>query len=163
MYGFSFNTTVGDISLQGEIAYRPNMPLQVDTQDLTFHALGPMLSRCHDPGPLGIGTCTGTAGGLSDVDNVNYGPSDFIPYPGVTAYDDTFDLAIGAAVGSARSFPNFIGAYRGVAAGETPPNSYIRGCSKSARSSCRTCPAPTCCRSSRPARTTTPAPAPTAA
>src|SRR6185436_17656746 len=48
MYGFSFNTTMGDLSLQGEIAYRPDMPLQVDTQDLTFHALGPMLSRCHN-------------------------------------------------------------------------------------------------------------------
>jgi hypothetical protein len=127
LFGFSFNTTVGDISLQGEVAYRPDMPLQVDTQDLTFHALGPMLSRCHE-----VDTCTGTTGGLSTVDSVTYGSSDFTPYPG-TLYDDgnthtdTFDLAVGAAVGSARSFPSFIGAYRGVAPGETPPDSYIRG------------------------------------
>jgi hypothetical protein len=123
MFGFSFNTTLGDFSLQGELAYRPDMPLQIDTQDLTFHALGPMLSRCHDP----AAGCTGTAGGISGADGVNYGSSDFIPYPGVTGYNDTFDLAVGAAVGSARSFPSFIGAYRGVAPGETPPNSYIRG------------------------------------
>lgn len=127
LYGFSFNTTVGDISLQGEMAYRPDMPLQVDTQDLTFHALGPMLSRCHDAGSGGTGTCTGTTAGTSTVDGNNYGSSDFNPYPGHTAYPDTFDLGVGAAVGSARSFPSFIGAYRGVAPGETPPNSYIRG------------------------------------
>jgi Protein of unknown function (DUF1302) len=130
LWGFSFNTTVGDISLQGELAYRPDMPLQVDTQDLTFHALGPMLARCHDPNPAsGSGPCTGTAGGTSTVDGVTYGRSDFTPYPntGITAYNDTFDLAVGAGVGSARSFPSFIGAYRGVAPGETPPNSYIRG------------------------------------
>ncbi|MGH8481491.1 MAG: DUF1302 domain-containing protein [Nevskiaceae bacterium] len=134
MYGFSFNTTVGDFSLQGEIAYRPNMPLQVDTQDLTFHALGPMLARCHDPGPGGTGTCTGSTGGTSTVDGVAYGSSDFTAYPGSpfegAEYNDTFDLAIGAGVGSARSFPSFVGAYRGVAAGETPPNSYIRGWEK---------------------------------
>lgn len=127
MYGFSFNTTTGDISLQGEIAFRPNMPLQVDTQDLTFLALGPMLTRCHNAGPSGTGTCTGTVGGTSTVDGRQYNESDFNPYPGITAYPDTFDLAVGAAVGSARSFPSFIGAYRGIAPGETPPNSYIRG------------------------------------
>ncbi|MGH8442865.1 MAG: DUF1302 domain-containing protein [Nevskiaceae bacterium] len=127
MYGFSFNTTVGDISLQGEIAFRPDMPLQVDTQDLTFHALGPMLGRCHTP----AAGCAGTVTGTSAVDGVSYDtPSDFTPYPGtgIAAFTDTFDLLIGGAgVGSARAFPSFIGAYRGVAAGETPPESYIRG------------------------------------
>ncbi|MGQ0586302.1 MAG: DUF1302 domain-containing protein [Gammaproteobacteria bacterium] len=127
MFGFSFNTTAGDFSLQGELAYRPDMPLQIDTQDLTFHAIGPMLQRCHVPG-----TCGGTAGGTSAIDGVAYGSSDFNPYPGVAAYADTFDLdfgagVIGTATGSARSFPSFIGAWRGVAPGETPPNSYIRG------------------------------------
>jgi len=146
LYGFSFNTTLGDFSIQGEVAYRPNMPLQVDLQDLTFHALGPMLARCHDP--LGSsGPCEGTTTGVSQVDNQNYGSSDFIPYPDWASrfpelaayaaanpcpsnqggYCDTFDLGVGAGVGSARSFPSFVGAYRGVAAGETPPNSYIRG------------------------------------
>jgi hypothetical protein len=128
MYGFSFNTTLGDFSLQGEIAYRPNSPLQVDTQDLTFHALGPMLSRCHNQAVA----CQGTTTGISTVTGTNFGDSDFTPYPGsgVTAYNDTFDLGIGAGVGSARAFPSFVGAYRGVAAGETPPESYIRGWEK---------------------------------
>jgi hypothetical protein len=125
MYGFSFNTTMGDFSLQGELAFRPDMPLQVDTQDLTFHALGPMLSRCHNEAV----NCQGTTTGVSTVSGIAFGDSDFAPYPGsgVSAYNDTFDLGIGAGVGSARAFPSFIGAYRGVAAGETPPNSYIRG------------------------------------
>jgi hypothetical protein len=131
MYGFSFNTTLGDFSLQGEIAFRPDMPLQVDSQDLTFHALGPMLARCHDAGPGGTGTCSGSSGGTSSVDNVPYGSSDFTAYPGSpfegNEYPDTFDLLVGAGVGSARSFPSFIGAYRGIAPGETPPSSYIRG------------------------------------
>lgn len=40
MFGFSFNTTVGDISISGEYAYRPNQPLQITTPDLTLYALG---------------------------------------------------------------------------------------------------------------------------
>jgi hypothetical protein len=29
MYGFSFNTTIADASVFGELAYRPNMPVGV--------------------------------------------------------------------------------------------------------------------------------------
>jgi hypothetical protein len=123
MYGFSFNTTLGDFSIQGELAFRPDMPMQVDLQDLTFHALGPMLARCHDPAVA----CSGSSGGTSQVDGQAYLTSDFEPYPGFTAFPDTFDLAVGAGVGSARSFPSFVGSYRGIAPGETPPSSYIRG------------------------------------
>ncbi len=126
MYGVSFNTTAGDLSFQGEVAYRPNLPLQVDAEDLVFAALNPMLSRCHNQSA----GCTGSNGGIgTDASGaeVVYGSSDFNPYPGRTAYADTFDLLIGAGVGSARSFPSFVNQYRGVAAGEQPPNSYIRG------------------------------------
>ena len=141
LFGFSFNTTVGDISLQGEIAFRPDMPLQVDLQDLTFHALGPMLTRCHNAaststivqpdscGTQGTGS-TSSVGQGPDGNDANYLDSNFDPYPGMPSFFDTFNLAVGAGVGSARSFPSFIGAYRGVAAGETPPNSYIRGWEK---------------------------------
>lgn len=122
LYGISFNTTLGDWSIQGELAYRPDMPLQVDFEDQTFLALGPTLSRCHDPA---IG-CTGTSTGLGpavDGSQVAYGSSDFVPYPdsGVAPYPDTFDLGIGHAVGSARAFPSFVGAWRGIPAGEQPP------------------------------------------
>ena len=67
MLGFSFNTTIGEFSLQGEVAYRPDLPLQVDVEDLLFAAYGPTLTRCHNPdisgssGPLPrTGTCAGT-------------------------------------------------------------------------------------------------------
>lgn len=48
LFGFSFNTTAGPVSLQGEVAYRPNAPLQVDPEDLVFAAFGPTLTRCHN-------------------------------------------------------------------------------------------------------------------
>lgn len=129
MYGVSFNTTVGDLSLQGEVAYRPNLPLQVDAEDLTFTALQPLLTRCPD---VPVGGCISSTAGLGlDATGAQtvYQGSDFTPYPGtgITAYPDTFDLAIGHATNSARAFPSFVNAYRGVAPGETPPNSYVRG------------------------------------
>lgn len=41
MYGLSFNTTVGDFAFSGEYAYRPNLPIQIHTVDLTYAALLP--------------------------------------------------------------------------------------------------------------------------
>jgi len=41
LFGMSFNTSFGGISVQGEVAYRPNLPLQVDDIDLAFAALQP--------------------------------------------------------------------------------------------------------------------------
>lgn len=41
MYGVSFNTTIGDYALSGEYAFRENLPIQVDTVDLTYTALQP--------------------------------------------------------------------------------------------------------------------------
>ena len=41
MMGMSFNTTVGDYALSGEYAYRSNLPVQIDTVDLTYTALQP--------------------------------------------------------------------------------------------------------------------------
>lgn len=125
LYGLSFNTVVGELSLQGEVAWRPDMPLQVDAEDLAFHALGPTATRCHDPrsGAAGSG-CRGTNGGRGR-DGEFYGSSDF-RNPNVSEYPDTFDLGFGHAPGSARAFPSFIGAYRGVAPGETPPQTYVQ-------------------------------------
>jgi hypothetical protein len=129
MFGVDFTTTFGEYSFQGEISYRPNVPLQVAVIDLAFAAFGPTLTRCHDAS-LG---CAGARAGLGFDENGNYvvyenndfnvGTDDDYVNP----YPDTINLAVGAAPGSARSFPNFIMPYRGVAVGETPPNSYIQG------------------------------------
>ena len=126
VYGVDFTTTFGEYSFQGEIAYRPNVPLQVSIIDLAFASFGPVLTRCHDPE---IG-CVGASAGLgydAEGNYVIYEGNDFTNADGVNPYKDTFSLVVGAAPGSARSFPNFIMPYRGVAVGETEPNSYIRG------------------------------------
>ncbi|MFC4252455.1 DUF1302 domain-containing protein [Sinimarinibacterium flocculans] len=169
LFGLSFATTALGWSFQGEVAWRPNAPLQVDTEDLIFAAFGPTLSRCHDPdlprllptgdalnGALGLvdtifGLASQLTGGVIGVPNVLpagagcagttvgvgavgpgssptlslgslgvYAPSDYVVdatgTPG--AFTDTFDLAIGHAPGSARSFPAFVTPYRGIEAGE---------------------------------------------
>lgn len=41
MFGISFNTSFDDVSIQGEIAYRPNQPLQIEFIDVAFAALQP--------------------------------------------------------------------------------------------------------------------------
>ena len=48
MYGISFNTTIGDLSLSGEVAYRPDLPLQVSTVDATLFALSPAFGQARD-------------------------------------------------------------------------------------------------------------------
>ena len=40
LYGLSFQTNVGGTALSGEISYRPNMPMQINSTDLSFAALG---------------------------------------------------------------------------------------------------------------------------
>jgi hypothetical protein len=44
LYGFSFNTTLesSGIALQGELSYRPDVPLQIDDVELLFAALSPL-------------------------------------------------------------------------------------------------------------------------
>lgn len=43
LYGMSFNTTLpGGVAWQGEISYRPNVPLQVDDVELLFASLTPL-------------------------------------------------------------------------------------------------------------------------
>ncbi len=50
MFGFSFNTTLGTWGVQGELAYRDNMPLQIDTDSLTIASA---LQQCAFPGAVG--------------------------------------------------------------------------------------------------------------
>ena len=133
LYGLSFNTTLGEYSLQGEVAFRPNLPLQVDEHDLAFAAYGPTLSNCMDPhsGRNGSGCVTGDVPGIGFTENggtkIYNSGGNFVPAPGKTGFNDSFDLLIGGMTGSARAFPNFIIPYRGGVIGENPANSYLRG------------------------------------
>lgn len=59
MYGFSFNTTVGTWGVQGDFTYRPNQPVQLDTDQLTIAGLN---SACVFHGILGATTMASLAG-----------------------------------------------------------------------------------------------------
>jgi hypothetical protein len=129
LFGASFNTTVGSWSVQGEVAYRPHQPLQVDVQDLVFAAAGPTLSNCAQSiGCEGTAPLYGTKFGDFSFDNtgatVGYGTSDV---PGQTdniniGKVNTLKLfglnlvntyGTGALPSPERAFPNFIIPYRG--------------------------------------------------
>ncbi|MGQ0618375.1 MAG: DUF1302 domain-containing protein [Panacagrimonas sp.] len=126
MYGISANTSFGDIAVQGEIAYRPDQPLQVALVDLVFAAYGPTLTNCHLP-PGCVGSTAGL-GVLPDGSVGVYGSSDFVGVNGVLgSFPDTIDAVVGALPGAGRSFPSFIIPYRGGVIGDNPANSYIRG------------------------------------
>lgn len=116
LYGASFNTTLGNYSLQGEVAYRPNKPFQVNPQDLAFAALGPSLTVC---GQNGI-SCLGAPGvGQNAAGGTQtYGSSSNNPYPGQTTQQDTLGLVVGSVPGSQRAFPNLVIPYRGGVLGQ---------------------------------------------
>lgn len=51
LYGLSWNTNIaGGIAMQGEISYRPNMPLQIDDVELLFAGLTPLNAFVPQPG-----------------------------------------------------------------------------------------------------------------
>ena len=128
MFGVDFTTTFGEYSFQGELSYRPNVPLQVALIDVAFSAFGPVLGSCHNED---VG-CFGSSAGLGfdeTGDFVLYEGNDFTDADGNNPYADTINLVVGAVPGSARSFPSFLIPYRGGAdaIGNNAPNSYIQG------------------------------------
>ena len=125
LYGISFNTTVGDYSIQGEAAFRPNLPVQVSVIDVAFAAAQPFLTRCHDETINCAGTQGGGVGFNGTGDNTTPGRSDFAGSDAIDGCDnaaggncDTVNLILGAAPSSARSFPSFLVPYRGATLGE---------------------------------------------
>ncbi len=44
LYGMSFQTNVSGVAVAGELSYRPNMPMQINSTDLTLAALGQPVS-----------------------------------------------------------------------------------------------------------------------
>lgn len=63
MYGFSFNTTVGNASVFGELAYRPNLPIGVAT---TNDLLGDLLGQALTLGGGGVTNIGGQSVQLGD-------------------------------------------------------------------------------------------------
>lgn len=119
LYGLSFNTTLGDFSIQGEAAFRPNLPVQVSVVDVAFAAAQPFLTRCHDAALGCAGTQGGGTGFNADGSRGDQPASDAVD--GCTAAAgncDTVNLILGAAPSSARAFPSFLVPYRGATLGE---------------------------------------------
>ena len=124
LIGASFNTTVGSYSLQGEVAYRPNKPLQIDAHDLAFAALGSQGVACDLHGVQCQGTSLPTFTGIGNAADggfTTYGSSDAVNKAGQVYTTDTYDLVIGHAPPSQRAFPNFVIPYRGGVVGENSP------------------------------------------
>lgn len=62
LYGLSFQTNISGTAVSGELSYRPNMPIGINSTDLTFAALGsafsPVFTSGHEARVLG-GEITG--------------------------------------------------------------------------------------------------------
>lgn len=124
LFGVSFNTTAWNIAWAGELAYRPNKPLQVDVEDVFFVALQPVFPREKVPIVPNLNFSDTLDGlGLSDsilanLDNTLLalaGLPGFEHLEGATLADSEFAL------------PAYLWEYRGNEPGEVPPNTYIRG------------------------------------
>ncbi|MBD9484553.1 DUF1302 domain-containing protein [Pseudomonas sp. PDM14] len=67
MYGFSFNTTVGEASVFGELSYRPNMPIGISaTNDILGDLLGQGVTgqtNLYDGAVSGSQACARVSGG----------------------------------------------------------------------------------------------------
>ena len=82
LYGLSFNAALGDFGIQGEIAYRENLPLQIHQADLVFAALQPAFPA-QDVDVAGQATLPGARSAVPDyVETVYRGhavqPGDYI-------------------------------------------------------------------------------------
>ena len=83
LWGFSFNTLIGDVALQGEYAFRENLPVQVHQVDLVYAHLQPAFPE-NDVDLLGLATVPGARNAVPDYvetryrGNTNIQPGDYI-------------------------------------------------------------------------------------
>lgn len=132
LFGASFSTVIDGLAVRGELAYRPNQPVQVDLEDVLFAALQPALPR-HDI-PL-FGTADTLPGLISAIQDPNNALSVLAGaagnLPGTIGALQTLLGApnlLGTTVPGARTaLPDFVTTYRGGKPGEVTPGSYIRG------------------------------------
>lgn len=135
IFGLSYNTIFKNWAWQGEIAWRPNLPVQVDIEDVLFAAFQPVFPRNTiplapniagglDPDELcstlgGITSlagalCSGAQGTLGDV-------LDLAGIPDVTGLEGA------TLANSQRALPDFVTRYRGGVPGEVIPGQEISG------------------------------------
>lgn len=100
LFGASWNTTLpGGVAWQGEVSYRPNMPLQIDDVELLFAALSPINLALQASGaPRASWFCSQL---LPNCTNVN--PGQFVQgwrEHEVTQFQSTFTKAFGQMLGA---------------------------------------------------------------
>jgi hypothetical protein len=133
LFGLSFSSIVDSIAVRGELAYRPNQPVQVDLEDVLFAALQPALPRQDIP-LFGVGTNTTLPGLISALQNpgniLNVATNQLANLPtAITALQTlaTAQNPLSLTVPGSRRIPDFVTAYRGGTPGEVTPGQYIRG------------------------------------
>lgn len=70
MYGFSFNSTIGTWGVQGDFTYRPNQPVQLDTDQLTIAALNNGCTFEQLLGPSALNALIPSLTGLANPDTL---------------------------------------------------------------------------------------------
>eukprot|EP00439_Symbiodinium_sp_Y106_P088017 s1_g553.t1 len=116
LFGVSFNTTVGDWGVQGEVAYRHDQPLQLDTDQITIAALG---ASCILDFILGPDAMSAIQGNQTFQGSPNTCGS--VPVTGVTDYQGfvreeviTFDIGTTATYTNSNAFVGALGADIGI-------------------------------------------------
>jgi len=92
LYGLSFSTTLPTgTAWQGEISYRPNMPLQLNTTDMTFKLVSPALAaQAAGGGAAGLNAALSLAG----ADNRGYNRKEVTQLQ--STFTHFFDQVLGA-------------------------------------------------------------------
>ncbi len=132
LFGLSFSSLVGGVAVRGELAYRPNQPVQVDLEDVLFAALQPALPRQDIPLFGTADTLPGLLAAIQDPGNIlNVAAGAAGNLPGVISALQgllTAPNLLGTTVpGSRTGIPDFLTAYRGGTPGEIEAGQYIRG------------------------------------
>lgn len=151
VFGLSWSTSIGGWLWDGEIAYRPNLPVQVDLVDVLFAAFQPIFPRhtvniipptvttvgdtakalsgavsnvCNGLGnTLGLGGLLGPACDLINSQTLSHTLTNGLLNHGLSLGD-----AGGATLSnSRRAIPDYLTAYRGGTPGEITPGQHIHG------------------------------------
>lgn len=133
LFGLSFSTVVDGLAVRGEVAYRPNQPVQIDLEDVVFAALQPAFPR-QDIELFGVSagtTLPGLISALQDPGNLLAVAANEVGNlpSAVTVLQTLLNTqgALNLTFPGARRLPDFVTAYRGGTPGEVAPGQYIRG------------------------------------
>ena len=134
VFGVSYNTQISGWAWQGEIAYRPNLPVQVDIEDVLYAAFQPIFPRnTIELVPNALDALDpGTACNSVDVLGILGPLCDTIAGTQMSLADALGLPTLGGIAGatlanSRRAIPDFLTGYRGGTPGEVAPGQRIHG------------------------------------